>query len=533
MKNCLREPASCRIYPFVLLVLGVFLSACSDGGDSNRLSEVHSLSQPLLPGEQASHVIAQANTRVEGPIAGEPVLISTFFPLGPLGYQRAEYFISGAASAYVNVNELHPDGEWQVTEAEQASYLTRAVVIRPIEQEDFNGTVLVEWLNVSAGFDSGPQWGMMHTELLRSGYAWVGISAQQEGIAALQDGTAAAILPGVAADERYAPLSHPGDSFSYDIYSQLAAVIRQPEDVSLLGPLQPQYLIASGESQSAGRLLTYVNAIAPRHALYDAYFIHSRTQGSAPLQGKFLQPEVATPDIVRVREDFPFPVLMLQTESDLLGLLNAYPSNQDDNDNFRLWEIAGSAHADLYTFIDAWTDRGGNPAIAAVREELEPVPGIISCQLPVNSGPQHFVANAALAALDTWVRDGVAPARAQRLTVAGEPPAIVRDEFGNAVGGVRTPYVDAPIATLEGEGQPQPDITDVTKLSLETVDYCFLSGTTKLFDAATLGLLYEDNADYLETLNRSTDDAVSKGFLLPADAQLIKAYAASSDIFAP
>ena len=134
------------MYPFILLVLGIFLSACSDGGDNNRLSEVHSLSQPLRPGEQASHVIAQANTRVEGPIAGEPVLISTFFPLEPLGYQRAEYFISGAASAYVNVNELHPDGEWQVTESEQASYLTRAVVIRPIAQEDFNGTVLVEWL---------------------------------------------------------------------------------------------------------------------------------------------------------------------------------------------------------------------------------------------------------------------------------------------------------------------------------------------------------------------------------------------------
>ena len=64
------------------------------------------------------------------------------------------------------------------------------------------------------------------------------------------------------------------------------------------------------------------------------------------------------------------------------------------------------------------------------------------------------------------------------------------------------------------------------------LNFCFLSGTTDLFDAATLSSLYTDNADYIDSLNEATDDAVAKGFLRPADAQLIKDYAASSNIFA-
>jgi hypothetical protein len=115
--------------------------------------------------------------------------------------------------------------------------------------------------------------------------------------------------------------------------------------------------------------------------------------------------------------------------------------------------------------------------------------------------------------------------------VSGEPPAIERDTYGNALGGVRTPYVDVPIAVLEGEGQPQPDLSAIDEVSVDTVDFCFLSGTTELFDAATLGMLYESNAAYIEALEASTDEAVAQGFLVPEDAQLIKAYAASSDIF--
>jgi len=391
---------------------------------------------------------------------------------------------------------------------------------------------MVEWLNVSAGFDSGPDWGMTHTELMRSGYAWVGISAQKVGVDALIDGSAAAIIPGGVSDDRYDSLNHPGDNYSYDIYSQVAQAIRAPDNVSPLGNLTAQRLIAAGESQSAGRMMTYINALAPLHALFDGYFVHSRTSGSAPLQGDFINPTLPTPAVVRVRQDVGTPVLMLQTETDLF-ILGSYASNQDDSARFRLWEIAGTAHADLYTFLDNRFDTGTNPKIAAIVENDKPVPGIIECTIPVNAGPQHFVANAAVHALNAWIIDGTEPAKAERLAVAGDPAAFVRDNLGNVKGGVRTPYVDAPIAVLEGEGQPQPDLSEIDEINIDNIDFCFLSGTTKLFDATTLGSLYADNAAYIDAVNKATEDAVSKGFLLPADADLIKDYAAGSDIFVP
>jgi hypothetical protein len=517
----------------ILATLAILLSACSDSSDN--IPAVSAASTLGVPGADNPGVVPVPTPAVEGPLQGAPVLVGTFFDLPGLGYTpETEYLVSGTASAYVNVNELQADGKWQVEASEQADYKTRIVVIRPAEPADFNGTVVVEWLNVSAGFDSPPDWLAAHTELIRSGFAWIGVSAQKDGVDALLDGRACAINPTCTNSDRYddLDLSHPGDQFSYDIYSQVAQALRTPGGVSPLGNLEARRFIAAGESQSAGRLMTYLNAFAPIHALFDGYFVHSRTAGSAALQGSFIEAAIPTPAVVRVRTDLGVPTLMLQTETDLF-ILGSYPDNQDDSANFRLWEVAGTAHADLYTFLDSRLDLGTDPKIAAVVENASPIPGIIECTLPVNAGPQHFVVNAAFRALNNWIVDGTAPAMADRLEVAGEPPAFVKDSLGNTKGGIRTSYVDAPIAILEGEGQPQPDFSEVTEISIDEIDFCFLSGTTQFFDAATLGSLYADNAAYIDKVNTSTDDAVSQGFLLAEDAQLIKDHAASTDIFAP
>ena len=171
---------------------------------------------------------------------------------------------------------------------------------------------------------------MTHTELMRSGYAWIGISVQKVGVDALIDGSAAAILPGAVSDDRNASLHHPGDSFAFDIYSQVTQAIRTPGTVSPLDHLEAKHLIAAGESQSAYYMMTYVNAFAPLHALFDGYFIHSRVGSSAGLEGEFLDATTTIPAVVRVRDDLGTPVLMLQTETDLF-VLGSYPSNQADS----------------------------------------------------------------------------------------------------------------------------------------------------------------------------------------------------------
>ena len=144
------------------------------------------------------------------------------------------------------------NGRWSVTRSTSASYKTRLIVYRPSNPKKFNGTVVVEWLNVSVGSDTAPDWIGDHTELIRQGFAYVGVSAQAIGV---NGGTAVlgAGSKGLAKTNpaRYGTLHHPGDAYSYDIFSQAAQAIWHPRRTSVLGGLKPKALIADGESQSA------------------------------------------------------------------------------------------------------------------------------------------------------------------------------------------------------------------------------------------------------------------------------------------
>ncbi len=101
------------------------------------------------------------------------------------------------------------------------------VVLTPIDSGAFNGTVLVEWLNVSGGIDAPAEWFMAHREIVREGYAYVAVSAQLVGVeggASLGTDMSLKTLD----PARYARLSHPGDAFSYDIFSQVGRLVGNP-----------------------------------------------------------------------------------------------------------------------------------------------------------------------------------------------------------------------------------------------------------------------------------------------------------------
>lgn len=463
--------------------------------------------------------MAPTDPTVEGPITepGDPFVAGTLLlDLADLGYEQAEYFVSGTAVSYTNVGELSTDGRWKVAEADTAAYKTRILVYRPLDANAFSGTVIVEWLNVSGGLDAAPDWSALHTEIAREGHVWVGVSAQLAGIEGSEGGFGFHLKAWNPA--RYGSLSHPGDSFSYEMYSQVAQAVRSPVGVEPLGGLVPERVIAVGESQSAGRLLTYVDAFARRYVVFDGYLIHSRTTGSAPLS-QSPQADLPTPEVVQVRDDLDEPVLMFQTETDLL-VLGSLPSNQPDSSSFRLWEVAGTAHNDVYTLVTSNADLGDDPSVAEVVEVTDPVPGLISCDSPINSGPQHWVLKAGLHGLVDWITTGEPLPEADRLSVTESGDAFQLDELGNVLGGIRTNYVEAPVAVLSGLGQSGES-------------FCGIFGTTVLFDDAQLLELYPTRQSYLDAVNSATDSAVEAGFLLQVDAALIIADAEASDIGGP
>ena len=146
----------------------------------------------------------------------------------PDGYELHEYEASGVATAYSagETGVLSDDGLWELTPTTTAEYHTRIVVRRPTDRAAASGTVIVEWLNVSGGVDADPEYQTLLEEVVRQGHTWVGVSAQFLGIeggavlvsTGLQDDLAGAGLK-VIDPERYGALVHPGDGYSFDIFT--------------------------------------------------------------------------------------------------------------------------------------------------------------------------------------------------------------------------------------------------------------------------------------------------------------------------
>ena len=212
------------------------------------------------------------------------------------------------------------DGRWTITPTTTASYKTRIIVRRPANPAHFNGTVIVEWMNVSAG-ESAPDWDFLNPMLMRDGYAYVGVSAQALGVdggkALLGSPGSSAPNTGLVGDEpaRYGSLHHPGDQYALDMYAQIGQALRAPHQKAL-GGLKPTHVLAVGESQSAFYLTTFADAIQPLTNVYDGIFIHSRGGSGASLAGTSITSS-SGPDNLRIRTDLKVPVFMSQTQTDL------------------------------------------------------------------------------------------------------------------------------------------------------------------------------------------------------------------------
>ncbi len=483
---------------------GVATSGTTGPGGTSTMSAV-----PRPDGPSAD--VSKELTGGTGVFMGESAAAATLTPGStaygeakmPPGYVQHEYLATGTATDYKSQGELAGDGIWTFVPDTTADYRTRIVVRRPEDPGQASGTVVVEWLNVSGGIDADPDWASFSAEVVRHGDTWVGVSAQRVG---LEGGPVLVAVPGfedlvgkglkVMDPERYGSLAHPGDGYSFDIFTQVARAVRAGGAV--IGGITPQVVVAAGESQSAIALTTYYNGVQPLTKAFDGFFVHSRAFAGLPLvapgQAADLTGAMTLSKPTTFRTDLTAPVLDLQAESDVIGVLNSYQVRQPDSATFRLWEVAGTAHADQHL--------------------LGPVATNLDCGVPVNAGPMYLVANAALHRLDIWVRTGQAPPDAPRLaiTTTGQQPAIARDDDGIAQGGIRTPPLDAPVKVLSGA----PGTT--------TALICILLGSTRPLDPTRIAARYGSRDDYEQRFGASTDEAIKAGFLLEADRDAITTF---------
>ncbi len=455
--------------------------------------------------------------------SGKPLLLLGAFDIADVGYAAEEFFISGTASSYTPTTPLGPDGRWEVLPCSSADYTTRIVVLTPADHAQFNGTVLVEWLNVSAGIDAPAVWMMAHREIVRAGYAYVAVSAQRVGIAGGANLLGLDVSLKSQDPTRYAALHHPGDAFSYDIFSQIGGLIKSAEHDGVLHGLGAQHVVALGESQSAMFLTTYINAIDSLAQIYDGFLVHSRFGSAAPLHDGsiFDEHQVSTGQAVKFRPDLRVPLVTIITETDLLGAgrYGYYLARRPDDQWLRVWEIPGAAHADNYTIQVAPIDSGSAP-FEQIVAAYAPTNMLMGSQLEhcINFAPQHhYVVQAALAALNTWVRTGrPAPGATPIEMRAAADPQLIPDTNGLARGGVRTPWVDVPVARTSGRGTQENLMAG-------------LFGSGELFAAETLRRLYPGGiSEYLQRFTVALDAAIGSGFILPADRAEILQLAAAT-----
>ncbi|MCB7135692.1 alpha/beta hydrolase domain-containing protein [Cellulosimicrobium marinum] len=414
-----------------------------------------------------------ATSAVGDPAHGYPFL-ATDYDLAGHGYVEEEFFLSGEATRY------QADGLTDATVLSTGhEYRTRIVVRRPVDQAAFNGTVIAEWYNVSNQWDQEVDWFQTHEHLVREGYAWVGISAQRAGVHS-------ATGLRTWSPDRYGTLdltdggTVTDDSLSYDVFSQAVEAVRDPEGTAPLGPLDADRVVATGHSQSAGRLRTYVNSVDPLADVVDAVVLHG---GGAS-----------------IRDDIDTPVFKINSETDIAINLLGARERQPDTDLLRTWEVAGASHGDWKLITDY-----GRLRIRDVGSAPGGYPGTPqTCEQPSGSRvPQHMVQGAVYDHVAAWVGDGTLPPSAAPIELTDDtPPAVARDELGLGLGGIRLAQQDEPTRLNSGANAGP--------------GFCFLDGGSTPVDDATLADWYPDPQVYADDVVASTRAAVEAGYV-PAE----------------
>ncbi|UVS81523.1 alpha/beta hydrolase domain-containing protein [Actinokineospora sp. UTMC 2448] len=385
--------------------------------------------------------------RLADDIAETYPFFSTPFDLRAAGYVEEEFHLSGLADGWST------DGAPVATDV---PFTTRVIVRRPADPRRFSGTALVEWQNVTAGYDLDALWNA--EAVTRAGHAWVGVSAQRVGVDHLR-GWSPARYGGldVTGGGRFT-----GDELSYDVFAQAGRAVGDA--------LGARTLLAVGASQSASRMTVLYDKVLPQvEPVFDGYAF---VVGPAPTR--------------RGAE----PVFQVLSETDVRSA-----RRPADTDRFRRWEVAGAAHSghegQVYRAPISERDLGGAPTYDCDRP-------------PFSRVPMHHVTAAAYDHLRRWVERGVRPPVAAPLAFEADGVTKRRDALGLAVGGIRLSQVAAPTALNTGDNSGE--------------SFCFLFGSHEPFDDDLLARLYPSPGRYAAAVVAADRANIRAGYLLPEDA---------------
>ncbi|MBN4076018.1 hypothetical protein JYU22_05500, partial [Gammaproteobacteria bacterium AH-315-E17] len=329
-------------------------------------------------------------------IPGTSIMAATGVDLASAGYTEREFYAEGQARRHDGTDASSLESATVVDDG--WDYRTRLVVRAP-QPNEFNGTLIVEWTNVTVGVGLEFATAEAYEYLLREGYAIAILSAQRVGVERSKTWS----------PDRYSDLSVDmsacgddgaslcqGDPLSFDIFSQITQALKENvggANAPLLG-LTVENVIAIGQSQSAIRLKTYYNTIQPLYHVMDGFVYWDLSD--------------------QLRDDQTVPAISVNSEALADGFRGWSTSEYT-----RAWDVAGATHASLYgsQYIDditVWDQSIIGPAGEPISftQWIEPscLPGMLPPFTTVDSG---LVVSKAIDAVRSWIRTGepAAPSR--------------------------------------------------------------------------------------------------------------------------
>lgn len=472
------------VHGFGVAALGVFAGCGGGGGDGDPTPVVDKYTKVPTP-----TVTLMASDGVT-PARNYPFLAADY-SLKAYGFMEQEFKIEGKARSYTIPAAAYPAVTTDATVATSDNpYRTRMMVYRPSDPAKFNGTVIVEWVNATNGWDTPIHWFEQKEMFLRKGYAYVGISNQNSTISGANGLK-------LWSPKRYGDFdvtnggTVASEGLSNDIYSQAAKAVRAIPEV--MGGMTVKKVIGVGESQSGSRGAAYFN------------YVH-------PLTGNIFDAGLVTQTTSAIRTDLSIPVIRIMTETEFRTVTDTSASVQPDTAKFKAWFVTGSTHSNLTSLL---------PRAAQYIRDFDGRMIADNCSISQNSRlPLTYAYNAATAALEKHIEDGSAlPTSPRPVYETAAPSGLKRDADGNALGGIRYPSIAVPVAMTSGV------VMGVTPAGTPCGN---LAGTYVPFTKARLDNLYPTHADYVGKVTASVNGLVAAGFVLPGDATDIVANANSS-----
>jgi hypothetical protein len=424
------------------------------------------------------------------------------------GYREEEYLVAGTA------------GRWQTAEPgapirveDGIAYRTRVLVRTPVDPTHSSGIAHVEPLHPH--MDAGLSWDALAPHLVRRGDTWVGVTVYPHVARVMQE----RVSP-----DRYARLLVPGAGTEWDVFSDVLELMREGRIAG-----SPSRIVVSGWSATGSfcRVFARERFAVARGGLADAAAVFISSGGAGAAGYPALSPDspsVPDEDPRRTVRDAGIPVFEILSETESETHRRQLRDDADvPGDTYRLYQIAGAAH------IEGWSgSRSTNAAaLAAV--------GVDTGHVPVrerrSDARSDLIARALIDRL-VGVLEGIPAPHAERFGYAtGDVPLrrmLRRDADGNVEGGIRSPWVEAALASYAPHGTPSdaaPAGAAWTPLADRDLAAGLVGTMTPLPQTALLER-YGEEAVYRRRFSDAADDLVRAGFLLPEDADELRATSA-------